>query len=170
MRQAPLLSTHADANSHEIPHERKWRRMISSHAKEDLRVHPVHDAKKALSCLWKTVALSTCLPETFSRQHRPLFHPLAQIHLCHLVMSWERLSRVVFCLNIVQLHYFVLLFFFFSAGSVPHFPYAKPLLVLHGNDHSVARQRICVFGARGCEICLNWLNFTLNARQSVALV
>lgn len=105
MRQAPLLSTHADANSHEIPHERKWSRMISSHAKEDLRVHPVHDAKKALSCLWKTVALSTCLPETFSRQHRPLFH------LCHLVMSWERLSRVVFCLNIVQLHYFLLLFF-----------------------------------------------------------
>lgn len=57
----------------------------------------------------KTVALWTCLPETFSRQHRPLFHPLAQIHLCHLVMSWERLSRVVFCLNIVPLHYF---FFF----------------------------------------------------------
>lgn len=138
--------------------------------------------------------LLRCLPEKWARQHRPLFHPLAQIHLCHLVMSWERLSRVVFCLNIVQLHYFVLLFFFFSAGSVPHFPYAKPLLVLHGNDHSVsksifhstmhnvvplpqnhsiyslARQRICVFGARGCESYLNWLNFTLNARQSVALV
>lgn len=139
----------------------------------------------------KTVALWTCLPETFSRQHRPLFHPLAQNSP---LSPGDVMRTLITCCVLSKYCAAPLLFFFFSAGSVPHFPYAKPLLALHGDDNSVsisifhstmhnvvplpqnhsvyslARQGICVFGARGCEICLNWLNFTLNARQALTLV